>query len=210
MVFYRYMLVSPIPNRRCQSRKSGNSVSQTIGDIFDRFRLEVRRRTLKLASGLDETNDSATQAAFQASESLSSDIRQLVDPGRFSRVTGQADHPTPSSTFSVRGFLNVHDPYFVGVVYGSILGRAPEPSGRDPRQLRQGENRCSILVRLHYSPRGRTHTVKIKGLLPYLRCGKVVPAIRSCRDMHQANAVADHTQRLAISEPTVQNSVTIK
>ena len=184
-------------------------MSQTIDEILERSRLEGRRRNLKLAPDLDEANGAVTPVAFQASEKLASNVRQLVDIGRCSNVTEQVYAPTPSSTLSVRGFLNLHDQHFVNFVYVSILGQAPELPGRDLRQLRQGEDRCSTLVRLRYSLGGRTHAVKIKGLLPYLRCGKVVPAMRSCGDMHQANTVVDHARRLAISEPTVQNSVSI-
>jgi hypothetical protein len=194
----------------CQSRNSDNPVSQTIDEILERVRLEVRRRNLKLAPDLDETNGAVTPIAFQASERLTSDIRQLVDTGRFSNVTEQVYQPTPSSTLSVRGFLHLHDQHFVNFVYVSILGQAPESLGRDLRQLRQGEDRCSILVCLRYFPGGRTPTVKIKGLLLHLRYRKIIPAMRSCGEIHQTNAVADHAQRLAISDPTVQNSVAIK
>ena len=159
----------------CQSRNSDNPVSQTIDEILERIRLEVRCRNLKLAPDLDETNGAVTPVAFQTSESLASNIRQLVDIGRFSNVTEQVYQPTPSSTLSARGFLNLHDQHFVNFVYGSILRQVPEPPSRDPRKLRQGEDRCSTLVRLRYSLGGRTHAVKIKGLLPLLRCERSFP-----------------------------------
>jgi O-antigen chain-terminating methyltransferase len=119
---------------------------------------------------IDETNGAVTPAALQASGILASDIRQLVDNVRFSKITGQADYPTPSSMLSVRDFLHFHDQHFVDFAYGSILGRAPDAVGREYylQQLRQGEDKCSILVRLRYSPEGRARAVKIKGLVPHL------------------------------------------
>jgi hypothetical protein len=65
-------------------------VSQTIDEILERIRLEVRCRNLKLAPDLDETNGAVTPAAFPASESLVRDIRLLVDTGRLSHVTGHS------------------------------------------------------------------------------------------------------------------------
>ena len=120
----------------CQSRNSDNPVSQTIDEILERIRLEVRRRNLKPAPDLlDENNCAVTPVAFQASESLASDIRQLVGTSSLFHVTGQADQITPSLTLSVRGLLNLHDQPFVNFVYGSILRQASEPPGRDLRQL---------------------------------------------------------------------------
>ena len=142
----------------------------TIDKILERIRLEVGRRNLKLTPDLDETNGAVIPSALPASENLTSDVRQLVDAGRFSNVSGQAYQPPLSSTLSVRDFLNFHDLHFVDFAYVSILGRAPDPAGQEYylRQLRQGEDKGSILVRLRYSPEGRARAVKIKGLLPHL------------------------------------------
>lgn len=117
-------------------------MSQTIDEILERIGLEVRHRNLNLTPDIDATNGAVTPAALPASENLASAIRPLVDIGRFSHVTGQGDQLAPSSTLSVRDFLNVHDQHF-----NILLTLRMVPSWAERRMPLVGNTICSSSAR---------------------------------------------------------------
>ncbi|MBL8254208.1 MAG: methyltransferase domain-containing protein [Candidatus Competibacter sp.] len=74
--------------------------------------------------------------------------------------------PSPERRYTLGELLRFHDDAFVANAYQAILLRPADPGGLEHYLdlLRRGESKVGILGRLRYSPEGRQHGVKIKGL----------------------------------------------
>jgi len=74
--------------------------------------------------------------------------------------------PSPERRYTLGELLRFHDDAFVANAYQAILLRPADSGGFEHYLdlLRRGESKVAILGRLRYSPEGRHHGVKIKGL----------------------------------------------
>lgn len=74
--------------------------------------------------------------------------------------------PNPERRYTLGELLRFHDDAFVANAYQAILLRPADSGGLEHYLdlLRRGESKVGILGRLRYSPEGRQHGVKIKGL----------------------------------------------
>ena len=74
--------------------------------------------------------------------------------------------PSPERCYTLGELLRFHDDAFVTNAYQAILLRPADSGGFEHYLdlLRRGESKVAILGRLRYSPEGRHHGVKIKGL----------------------------------------------
>ena len=72
------------------------------------------------------------------------------------------------SVYALRDFLDYHDETFIVNAYRGVLRREPDSSGMTDflGKLRHGDyTKIEILGRLRFSPEGRRHGVRIRGLL---------------------------------------------
>jgi SAM-dependent methyltransferase len=73
--------------------------------------------------------------------------------------------------FALHELMASHDSEFVAGAYRALLKRAPDYEGGRSflGQLRSGQlSKAEVLGRIRFSPEGRTHAVRVRGLLPVL------------------------------------------
>lgn len=95
-------------------------------------------------------------------------------PGIPLKLPGMTPAPPPRERKPVRhvkDLLQRHDREFIQAAYQFFLQRMPDGPGSDHflDRLRQGRmTRAEILVRLRFSPEGRTRKVPVKGMFPVM------------------------------------------
>jgi len=129
----------------------------TAGEILARIREEAALRNF---------SETAPRAADSDPDSAL--------PGIFLNLPGFKPSSEPLERTPVRHMkelLQFHDREFIQAAYQFILKRTPDGPGSDHflGRLRQGRmSKSEILVRLRFSPEGRSRGVPVKGVIPFL------------------------------------------
>jgi hypothetical protein len=142
-------------------KNNGNGAKHDVDAILSRIREEARRIDEEaLFRGESEPHWLPLGAADSTGKKKFAPLPRLA--------TAAADLEE-KPRYCIADFVGFEGPQFIRCAYRRILGREPDPFGREHFEQAIGSGRLSkveALGRIRYSPEGRARGVRITGLVP--------------------------------------------
>ena len=138
-----------------QSLIAANNPEIDVDLLMQRIREEIAQRPT------DSAPSGGSVRPAQPAPPLNDMLRTLTETATVAALPEK-------SVYALRDFLDYHDETFIVNAYRGVLRREPDSSGMTDflGKLRHGDyTKIEILGRLRFSPEGRRHGVRIRGLL---------------------------------------------
>ena len=138
-----------------QSLIAANNPEIDVDQLMQRIREEIAQRPT------DSAPSGGSVRPAQPAPPLNDMLRTLTETATVAALPEK-------SVYALRDFLDYHDETFIVNAYRGVLRREPDSSGMTDflGKLRHGDyTKIEILGRLRFSPEGRRHGVRIRGLL---------------------------------------------
>ena len=138
-----------------QSLIAANNPEIDVDLLMQRIREEIAQRPT------DSAPPGGSVRPAQPAPPLNDMLRALTETATVAALPQK-------SVYALRDFLDYHDEAFIVNAYRGVLRREPDSSGMTDflGKLRHGDyTKIEILGRLRFSPEGRRHGVRIRGLI---------------------------------------------
>ena len=138
-----------------QSLIAANNPEIDVDLLMQRIREEIAQRPT------DSAPPGGSVRPAQPAPPLNDMLRALTETATVAALPQK-------SVYALRDFLDYHDEAFIVNAYRGVLRREPDPDGMADflDKLRRGDySKIEILGRLRFSPEGRRHGVRIRGLI---------------------------------------------